>query len=111
MNYNDKIFKPISNSSNGEVSSDMEFHYHQNGGILTCYYKGPNIKQGHLIGLVSKDGSIDMRYHQINAKGEICTGKCLSIPEKLSNGKIRLHEKWQWTSGDESFGESILEEV
>jgi hypothetical protein len=29
----------------------------------------------------------------------------------MKNGKIRLHEKWQWTSGDGSKGESILEEI
>ncbi len=51
-----------------------------------------------------------MRYHQININNELMTGICVSTPEKLSNGKIRLHEKWKWTSGDQSEGESILEE-
>jgi hypothetical protein len=110
MNYDGKIFKPIFNSDNGEVSSEMEFHYRQKDQILSCDYFGENIIQGHLLGLVGNDGSINMRYHQINLKGEICTGTCESIPELLPNGKIRLHEKWQWTSGDASQGESILEE-
>jgi hypothetical protein len=39
------------------------------------------------------------------------TGVCHSKPEILKNGKIRLHETWQWTSGDQSKGKSILEEV
>lgn len=38
------------------------------------------------------------------------TGICHSIPEILSNGKIRLHETWEWTSGDLSKGQSIIEE-
>jgi hypothetical protein len=29
----------------------------------------------------------------------------------LGNGKIRLHETWQWTSGDFSSGTSIIEEI
>jgi hypothetical protein len=31
--------------------------------------------------------------------------------DNISNGKIRLHENWQWTSGDLSEGHSIVEEV
>jgi hypothetical protein len=29
----------------------------------------------------------------------------------MENGKIRLYEEWQWTSGDQSKGSSILEEI
>lgn len=111
MNYNDKRFKPISNSENGEVSSEMVFHYKQTGTILTCNYQGLKILDGHLIGLVNNDGTIQMSYHQINQNGELMTGVCNSRPELLKNGKIRLHEAWQWTSGDQSKGTSILEEI
>jgi len=111
MNYNDKKFKPVSNSENGEVSSDMIFHYEQTGKVLTCNYQGIKILKGHLIGLVDDVGNINMRYHQINQNGELMTGTCNSRPELLKNGKIRLHEEWQWTSGDKSKGKSILEEI
>jgi hypothetical protein len=60
---------------------------------------------------VSEEGIIHMNYHQVNANGEIRTGICTSTPEQLDNGKIRLHESWQWTSGDGSAGQSILEEL
>jgi hypothetical protein len=111
MNYNNKKFKPVSNSENGEVSSDMIFQYKQTGHILTCNYLGIKILKGHLIGLVDDVGNINMRYHQINQNGELMTGTCNSRPELLKNGKIRLHEEWQWTSGDKSKGKSILEEI
>ena len=52
-----------------------------------------------------------MRYHHVNTKGELMTGICESTPEVLSNGKIRLHEEWKWTSGDCSYGKSIVEEI
>jgi len=29
---------------------------------------------------------------------------CFSKPELMANGKIRLYEKWQWTSGNKSCG-------
>jgi hypothetical protein len=110
INYNNKIFKPVSNSENGETSSETAFHYKQEGNILTSEYSGGKIKKGHLIGLVDEEGNIEMRYHQINEKGELMTGICTSRPEIVENGKIRLHETWQWTSGDHSKGNSVIEE-
>lgn len=111
INYDNKRFRAISNSPNGEVSSQILFHYQQNGKVLTCAYSGGTIIKGHLIGLVDDLGNIDMRYHQVNAKGYLMTGTCKSEPETFENGKIRLHEKWAWTSGDCSRGESVLEEI
>ena len=52
-----------------------------------------------------------MAYHQISKNDEIMTGVCISKPEVLKNGKIRLYENWQWTSGNKSKGTSILEEI
>ena len=111
INYNGKLFSPVQNSLNGETTVDTVFKYEQNGKILTSIYSGGQIISGHLIGLVDENGNIDMRYHQVNTKGELMTGICHSKPEILPNGKIRLVEEWQWTSGDKSNGNSILEEI
>lgn len=111
MNYDRKKFKPIQNTENGETSEATIFEYRQTKNILTSEYHGGQIVKGHLIGLVDRDGNIEMRYHQVNNKGELMTGICFSKPEILENGKIRLHETWQWTSGDQSKGDSILEEI
>ncbi|MBN7814290.1 n-acetylglutamate synthase [Algoriphagus pacificus] len=111
MNYNGKKFRPISNTANGETSEETLFIYKQDGKILSCEYSGGKIVKGHLIGIVNDAGEIDMRYHQVNISGELMTGICKSIPEIMKNEKIRLHETWQWTSGDGSNGESILEEI
>jgi len=111
LNYNNKKFRPVANSDNGETTAETIFEYKQNGNILTSVYHGGQIVSGHLIGLVDDDGTIEMRYHQVNTSGELMTGICTSKPELLANGKIRLHEIWQWTSGDMSTGKSTLEEV
>ena len=110
INYNNKIFNPISNSENGEVDLSMQFEYKQSGNIVSCTYSGGRIRSGHLIAMADENGCLDMRYHQINIQDEIMTGICHSIPEILPNGKIRLYEKWKWTAGDFSEGESVLEE-
>lgn len=44
--------------------------------------------------------NIELNYLQINQQNIIMTGKCLSKAEIMENGKVRLHEEWQWTSGD-----------
>ncbi len=111
MNYHNKRFRAASNTPNGETSAETIFDYRQQGNILTAAYAGGSIVCGHLIGLVDAQGNIDMRYHQVNRQGELMTGICRSRPEVLENGKIRLHETWQWTSGDHSKGTSVVEEV
>jgi hypothetical protein len=110
MNYHDKKFRPISNTVNGQTSSETLFIYKQVGNIITSDYSGGKIKYGHLIGLVDQTGNIEMSYHQVNINDELMTGICISKPEILENGKIRLHENWEWTSGDKSKGTSIIEE-
>ncbi len=111
MNYNNKRFKPLSSSSNSETSEETIFEYKQEGKILTSSYRGGRVRKGHLIGLVDSQGNIEMRYHQVNDRGELMTGICSSKPELMKNGKLRLHETWEWTSGDKSKGTSILEEI
>lgn len=111
MNYHNKRFRPVSNTENGETSSETIFLYKQEGNLLTSEYAGGKIIKGHLIGLVDTNGNITMRYHQVNIQGELMTGICTSKPEIMSNGKIRLHETWQWTSGDQSKGTSVIEEI
>lgn len=111
INYNNKKFRPVENTQNGETTEETIFEYRQNGKILTSEYSGGKIQKGHLIGLVDENGNIEMSYHQINDEGQLMTGICFSRPEILADGKIRLHETWEWTSGDKSKGKSILEEI
>ena len=111
INYNGKRFKAVGNTENGETGAETIFNYLQEGNIVTAKYSGGAIITGHLVALVAEDGSLDMRYHQVNIKGQLMTGICRSTPEQLHNGKLRLHEEWQWTSGDGSKGNSIMEEL
>ena len=100
----------MENTQNGETTEETIFEYKQNENLLTSEYSGGKIKKGHLIGLVDENGNIEMRYHQVNEKGQLMTGICISRPEILADGKIRLHENWEWTSGDKSKGRSIIQE-
>lgn len=111
VSYNNRRFRSVQNSGSGEVSPDTLFQYHQAGNVVWAEYSGGHILRGHLIASCDEFGELDMRYHHINIRGELMTGLCTSTPEILADGRIRLHERWQWTSGDLSSGESVIEEV
>lgn len=111
INYHNKVFKSVSNSDNGEVDSSTLFHYQQEGNIVTASYGGDGIKSGQLIAKVDEQGILTMRYQHINLDGDFKYGHCTSTPELMKNGKVRLHEKWQWDCDDCSKGESIIEEI
>ena len=74
-------------------------------------YEGGGIARGTLIARVLEDGALDMRYQHVTHNGAIKTGRCASQPEILVDGRIRLHEQWQWTEGSAETGKSIVEEV
>jgi hypothetical protein len=111
INYNGRKFRSITNTENGEVGGDTEFQYRQSGNIVTGIYHGGGVLLGHLLATCNAEGELDMRYHHVNESGLLMTGTCRTRPELLSDGRLRLHEHWQWTSGDGSSGTSILEEV
>lgn len=111
VNYNGRKFVSIENTENGEVSSQTFFEYKQEGHIISATYSGGEIVQGTLIGIVRKDGCLEFRYNHVNSKVEIRGGKCVSTPKILPDGRIRLHERWQWLDTEATEGSSIIEEV
>jgi hypothetical protein len=111
IDYNNKRFVSCENSVNGEVSSETVFNYRQNGDLAWAEYSGGEIVFGTLIAKVVENDCLEMRYQHVNKNGELMTGNCFSTPEILADGRIRLHEKWQWTCGDHSSGNSTIEEI
>ena len=111
ITYDNKIFASVQNSETGEVSSETVFHYHQKDDLVWAEYAGGAVRFGTLIAKVAGNDCLEMRYQHLNRNGELMTGRCFSTPEILADGRIRLYEKWQWTSGDLSSGTSIVDEL
>jgi hypothetical protein len=111
MNYNGRNFVSVENTENGEVSSKTFFEYKQEGHIISATYSGGEIVQGTLIGIVKENGCLEFRYNHVNSRDEIRGGKCISIPEILPDGRIRMYEKWKWLDAEATEGSSIIEEV
>jgi hypothetical protein len=111
INYDSRAFRSITNSAGGDVGALTTFYYRQSGNVVMGMYTGGAIAQGTLIARVQQDDSLDMRYQHVTIDGEIKTGRCMSRPELLADGRLRLHEQWQWTEGGTDVGESVIEEV
>jgi GNAT superfamily N-acetyltransferase len=111
INYDGKIFVPKINTENGEIDNKTTFKYHQNEHIVWAEYIGGDIIRGNIIGTVSGKGVLDFYYQHVNKQGQQRIGKCHSVPHTLENGKLELHEEWQWLNGDKSTGSSIIAEL
>lgn len=111
IDYDRRVFKSVANTPNGEVGGETLFRYRQEGDLVWGTYEGGGVSRGHLIANVAADGALDMRYHHRSPSGALMTGLCRSRLEILPDGRYRLHEEWQWTSGDQSRGQSMVEEI
>ncbi len=111
IDYNNKVFKALVNDHTGHVTSNTTFYYYQKGTVLWGTYEGGAIAKGTIVGKVLADGKLQYHYQHITNEGKMYTGYCESTPEAKYNGRIRLFEKWHWTSGAEGSGTSIVEEL
>ena len=111
INIDNKKFCAVSNSEGGEVNEQAIFHYRQKEELIWATYSGGKIKFGTITGKIRENGFIEFAYQHLNDKNEIMTGKVVSRPEILEDGRIRFQESWQWTCKDYATGESIVEEI
>ncbi len=109
INYDNKHFGMRSTSTG--ASNETTFHYRQDGGVVWGTFEGGSVIKGTMVGTVNAQGVLDVRYAYVNLQGELRTGTSVSTPEVLPDGRIRLHEDFQFTSGDGAKGESIVEEI
>ena len=111
VDYGGRRFRSVENSASGEVGPKTVFAYSQDGEVVSATYEGGGVRSGVLIATVDGEGNLDARYAHVNASGGLMTGECRTTPERLPDGRLRLHEEWRWTSGDESSGRSVVEEM
>jgi hypothetical protein len=111
IDYDRRMLVSRANTANGEVGADTLFHYRQRDNNIWATYEGGQIQFGTLIAVPDTAGLLNVRYQHVNRDGDFKTGICWSAPELLPDGRLRLQEYWQWTSGDGSRGTSVVEEV
>jgi hypothetical protein len=111
-------FRSVANE-HGEVDASTTFEYHEEwdgdesadrgGTLVWARYGGGSIRVGFLVG-VRDDDSLFARYAQVTTDGGTATGHTESRIEVLADGRVRLHEDWEWDSREGS-GTSVVEEI
>jgi hypothetical protein len=111
INFHNRRFTALSNSESGQVNAETQFHYTQDGNQLRAAYSGGQIRFGQMLGIVHEDNSLEFLYQHIDIEGNLKSGHCTSTPEVLPDGRVRLHEQWQWNFGSKEKGTSVVEEI
>ncbi|MFL6136582.1 MAG: hypothetical protein ACJ74O_02135 [Frankiaceae bacterium] len=107
IDYDGKRFR----SEAGADGTRSSATYHQDGDLLWGEATGGALRRGTLTGICRPDGTLDFSYSFVMRDGEIVSGRCLSTPEILDDGRIRLREDWVRYGDGASSGVSYLEEL
>lgn len=111
IDYEGRVFRSVSNSGGGDVGDETTFEYHQRGELVWGTYSGGSVQFGTLMARADTDGNLEMTYQHLSVGGDFKSGRCRSRVEQLLDGRLRLHEEWEWTGGAEGRGLSIVEEA
>ncbi len=105
-----RTFRDITPHHQGDVGGDTRFAYREDpDGVVHARYEGGSVRLGYLVGKRTGD-SLDVRYTHLTVDGETAAGLCTSRIETLDDGRLRLHETWEWTSRSGT-GTSVVEET
>ncbi|GAA3346926.1 hypothetical protein GCM10020358_59810 [Amorphoplanes nipponensis] len=103
FNYDGKTFVSPGDALTG--------HYRQHGNLVWGEITGGAVRRGALAGICDPDGVIRFAYHEVLADGSVVVGECVSRPERLPDGRIRLREEWVRHGPHRDSGISVIEEA
>lgn len=86
-------------------------HYHQRGELVWAEFSGGAVRRGSLAGIQTAEGGVEFAYCQVLTDGTLISGRCVSHPEMLSDGRLRLREEWQRFGDQAASGVSYVEEI
>jgi hypothetical protein len=103
-------FRAAANAPGGQVTEQTEFSFSQDGDLVFARYSGGAIRLGYLLG-VRRGMQAKIRYVHVDLGGVIRSGRSRETIEVLADGRLRIHEEWQWESEPGCSGTSVLEET
>lgn len=109
LSVDGRVFKSVSNDADGDVGEETYFWFEQTDELIHAQYHGGSVRLGHLVGHHLGE-TLDFRYTHVTTDGDTATGHSVDRIEHLDDGRLRLHEEWEWDSKPGS-GSSVLEEV
>jgi hypothetical protein len=105
IDYNGRRFRAVGHGDAAVAT------YHQSGDLLWAEFSGGDARRGALTGRCAPDGTLEFAYSMVLTSGEVIAGHCVSTPELLDDGRIRLYERWQRYGPNAASGVSELEEA
>lgn len=110
IDYNGRSFRSSAaeTAAGGEVPTG---HYHQDGDTVWAEFAGGAVVRGYLVGRSDPEGRLDLAYCQVLGDTTVVSGRVVSTPEVLDDGRIRLREDWQRFGPAGGQGVSYIEEV
>jgi hypothetical protein len=106
INYDGRRFRARGKGPDAAVTT-----YRQDGDLLWAELSGSGVRRGALTGRCADDGSLEFAYTMVLDDGRVVSGRCLSTPELLDDGRVVLHETWERFAPHGSAGVAELEEV
>lgn len=110
INLDGRIFTGENNYEKGDLNKETKFQYFQEGSTIWATYQGGGVVYGTIIGTKRSSGKLDLMWQHVTIQGELHSGTCVSIPEKMEDGRIRLIEQWHYTVGRSGGGVSSVVE-
>lgn len=105
VRYDGLLFRPV-----GETNPPLA-RYHQAGDLVWAEFGGGRVRRGSLVGTCDADGVLRFTYCMVLLGGEIVSGRSISTPALLDDGRIRLTEQWERYGPLAGTGVSQLEQI
>ena len=109
FDFNGRRMCTASTDVSGVVSSETVLIFEQVGDVVSARYRGGSVVDGYLIGRLDA-ATLKFRYVQADVNGNLDAGVSIGMVERMSDGRLRLIEQFQWLTRPES-GTNVFEEM
>ncbi|HEX4062542.1 MAG TPA: hypothetical protein VHY58_16115 [Streptosporangiaceae bacterium] len=115
ISYDGRIFHSAAEATHlpnppSRHGSVLVGHYHQDGEVVWAEFAGGRVVRGALAGRSDRDGVLHLAYCQLLDDGNVVSGRCVSHPTVLADGRVRLEEHWERYGAHAGTGISVIEE-
>jgi hypothetical protein len=109
MNLDGVTMFVSSTANNGVVDVSTRIAFRQHGSRVLGRYQGGSIRRGCLVGVLT-GATLQFRYSQVEGSGEIHGGRSTCALTKAPGGRIRIVERFAWTTR-EGTGTNVFDEL
>jgi len=106
LSLDNRVFVPVENTGNGIVSGHTRFYFWQEGEAFYADYFGGDVREGHIIGHITKDTPGDMTgemlYHCITTDRRLKAGRAHVIFMLIDDIRLAMDIDWEWIAGFET---------